>query len=86
MTYVHSLPCTNIPRALSTCGEAGLDMHALIKESGVAQLGDSHRRVSASGEGDGKGPPPAAVFVRFTADAIIPNVAPSLQTGGGACR
>ena len=54
-------------------------------QTGRAQVGDTFRRVPASGGGDGGSTSSASILFGFTADTFILRASPSLQTGGGAC-
>ena len=62
---------------MSTCGEAGREMQARIKQRSDhqkdgAQLGNALRRVPASDGGDGKSASPLAFF-SFTTYSGIPH-------------
>ena len=80
--YRGSFPATYslLPLAMSTCGDVGSDVHALIKELAirrVQQRSETYSRSSTSS---------AAILFCFTAGTLIPHASPSLQTGGGACE
>ena len=50
---------------MSTCGEVGSDMHALIKELAIRRVehrSETLQRVPTSGEGDGSSTSSAAVL------------------------
>ena len=77
---------------MSTCGEVGSDVHALIKELAIRRV--QHRsvtpqRVPTSGGRDRStinSTSSAAILFCFTASTFIPQTSPSLQTGGGVCE
>ena len=75
---------------MSTCGEVGSDVHALIKELTTRRV--QHRSETHSNESqhlaeeDRSSTSLAAILFCFTADTFIPHASPSLQTGGGTCE
>ena len=78
-----------LPIAMSTSGDVGSDVHALIKELAIRRVQhrlDILQRVPTSGRRDRSSTSSAAILFCFTAGTFIPHVSPSLQTGGGACE
>ena len=79
-----------LPLAMSTCGDVGSDVHALIKELAIRRV--QHRLETYSNESQhlAEGTEVARLRRRFsfcfTAGTLIPHASPSLQTGGGACE
>ena len=90
--YRGSIPATYslLPLAMSTCGDVGSDVHALIKELAIRRV--QHRSEAYSNESQhlAEGTEVARLRRRFlfcfTAGTLIPHASPSLQTGGGACE
>ena len=90
--YRGSFPATYsfLPLAISTCGDVGSDVHALIKELAIRRV--QHRSETYSNESQhlAEGTEVARLRRRFsfcfTAGTLIPHASPSLQTGGGACE
>ena len=75
---------------MSTCGDVGSDVHALIKELAIRRV--QHRSETYSNEYQHLAEGTEVVRLRrrfsfcFTAGTLIPHASPSLQTGGGACE
>ena len=92
--YRGSFPATYslLPLAMSTCGDVGSDVHALIKELAIRRVQHNRsetyilQRVPTSGGRDRSSTSSAAILFCFTAGTLIPHASPSLQTGGGACE
>ena len=88
--YQGSFPATYslLPLAMSTCGDVGSDVHALIKELAIRRVQHRSETYSndTSGGRDRSSTSSAAIFFCFTAGTLIPHASPSLQTGGGACE
>ena len=90
--YRGSFPATYsfLPLAISTCGDVGSDVHALIKELAMKRV--KHRSETYSNESQhlAEGTEIARLRRRFsfcfTAGTLIPHASPSLQTGGDACE
>ena len=90
--YRGSFPATYslLPLAISTRGDVGSDVHALIKELAIRRV--QHRSETYSNESQhlAEGTEVARLRRRFsfcfTAGTLIPHTSPSLQTGGGACE
>ena len=90
--YPRSFPATYslLPLAMSTCGEVGSDVHALIKELAIGRV--EHRSETHSNEsqhlakGTEEAHASAPIPFCFKVGTFIPHVSPSLQTGGGACE
>ena len=86
--YQGSFPATYflLPLAMSTCGEIGSDVHALIKELATRRVehrSETHsvQRVPTSGGRDGSSTSLAAILFCFTAGTLIPHASPSLHRG-----
>ena len=85
--YRGSFPATYslLPLAMSTCGDVGSDVHALIKELAIRRV--QHRSETYSNESQhlAEGTEVARLRRRFsfcfTAGTLIPHASPSLQTG-----
>ena len=85
--YRGSFPATYslLPLAMSTCGEVGSDVHALIKELAIRRV--EHRSETHSNEsqhlaeGTQVASLPRRFSLYFTAGTLIPHASPSLQTG-----
>ena len=79
-----------LPLVMSTCGDVGSDVHALIKELAIRRV--QHRSETDSNESQhlAEGTEVARLRRRFsfyfTAGTPIPHASPSLQVGGGACE
>ena len=90
--YRGSFPATYslLPLAMSTSGDVGSDVHAIIKELAIRRV--QHRSETYSNgsqhlvEWTESSTYSAAILFCFTADTLIPHVSPSRQTGGGACE
>ena len=90
--YRGSFPATYslLPLAISTCGDVGSDVHALIKELAIRRV--QHRSETYSNESQYLAEGKEAARLRrrfsfcFTAGTPIQHVSPSLQTGGVACE
>ena len=88
--YRGSFPATYslLPLAMSTCGDVGSDVHALIKELAIRRV--QHRSETYSNESQAEGTEVERLRRRFsfcfTAGTLIPHASPSLQIGGGACE
>ena len=86
-----SFPATYslLPLAMSTCGEVGPDVHALIKELAIRRV--EHRSEIHSNESQHLAERTEVARLRcqfsfyFTGRHFIPQASSSLQTGGGAC-
>ena len=76
--------------AMSTCGEAGSDVHALIKEPAIRRVEHRSEKHSKESQQLAEGTEVAHLRQQFsiylTADPSISYAPPSLQTGGGACE
>ena len=78
-----------LPLAMSTCGDVGSDVHALIKELATSWV--QHRSETYSNESQhlAEGKEVARLRRRFSfvlQQALSFRTRPSLQTGGGACE
>ena len=75
---------------MSTCGEVGSDVHALIKELAIRRV--EHRSDTHSNESQDLAGGTEVLRLRrrfsfcFTAGPFIPYASPSLQTGDGVCE
>ena len=70
---------------MTSCGEVGSDVYALIKElTDRVQVGETLRRVQASGGGDGSSTSSAAILYCFTVGTFILHASSSLHTGSCA--
>ena len=76
--------------AMSTCGDVGSDVHALIKELAIRRVQHRSETYSNDSQHLAEGTEVARLRRRFsfcfTAGTLIPHASPSLQTGGGACE
>ena len=90
--YRGSFPATYslLPLAMSTCGDVGSDVHALIKELAIRRVQHRSETYSNDSQHLAEGTEVARLRRRFsfcfTAGTLIPHASPSLQTGGGACE
>ena len=87
--YRGSFPATYslLPLAMSTCGDVGSDVHALIKELAIRRVQHRSETYSNDSQHLAEGTEVARRFsFCFTAGTLIPHASPSLQTGGGACE
>ena len=71
-----------LPLAMSTCGEVGSDVHAVIKELAITRVehrSETHSNESTtSGGRDGSTTSSAAILFCFTTGTFIPHASPSL--------
>ena len=75
---------------MSTCGDVGSDVHALIKELAIRRVQHRSETYSNDSQHLAEGTEVARLRRRFsfcfTAGTLIPHASPSLQTGGGVCE